>query len=202
MEPPNLGDCTLTSQGYVDEQNNVIAPLQKLIPLAIRPGSIFLPEDISPLILIGPGTGIAPMRSIIHERGTRKELCNSQDSVGPVDLYFGCRKKSKDFYYEDEWRDLLEKGVIQSLYTAFSRDQTAKEYVQLRLYENRQKVAEWLMRSDTHLFIAGSAKRMPNDVAEVLCSILSEIRGFTEQEAQKRLRRLSAERRYVVEAWA
>lgn len=199
----NLSECLLQPEGYVSENNTVVVSQESLVPISIKPGSLFMPADEAACILIGPGTGIAPMRAIVQERAFKKYHSDEPpQQYGPIDLYFGCRKRAKDFYYETEWESLIQSGGLRQLHTAFSRDQTAKEYVQLRLYENRHDVAQCLLSDKSVIFIAGSAKRMPNDVSDILAQIIVETNGWSDSQARKYLKQLSTQRRFVIEAWA
>jgi sulfite reductase alpha subunit-like flavoprotein len=98
-----------------------------LVKFDVAPGTFRVPQHHVPLICISPGTGVAPMRSILRER-------MSQTSPGECWLFFGCRSKSKDFYYEDEWAELSKNDKFH-IVPAFSRDQNEKVYVQHKLLE-------------------------------------------------------------------
>mmetsp|Transcript_25974 Transcript_25974/g.73676 ORF Transcript_25974/g.73676 Transcript_25974/m.73676 type:complete len:563 (+) Transcript_25974:2-1690(+) len=162
------------------------------VPLYIKRGTLRAPSDGSPLILIGPGTGVAPLRSIIHDRGDAS--CR---------LYFGCRSREKDFYYGDEWAAMQQGGRLGALRVAFSRDQTKKVYVQHLIKEDAEEIARLLVEQDASCFISGSAKRMPTDVREALAAALvSTGTASTEEEAQKALRRLEQVGRFKIESWS
>uniref|UniRef100_A0A493TT20 Oxidoreductase FAD/NAD(P)-binding domain-containing protein n=1 Tax=Anas platyrhynchos platyrhynchos TaxID=8840 RepID=A0A493TT20_ANAPP len=107
----------------------------------------FPADPDTPVIMIGPGTGVAPFRAAIQERVAQgwKGSC----------LFFGCRQKSKDFYCQAEWEELVTKGFL-TLFTAFSRDQEEKVYVQHRIQENRRLVWELLTSRSAHVYLAGN----------------------------------------------
>ncbi|KAI1717695.1 flavodoxin domain-containing protein [Ditylenchus destructor] len=122
----------------------------------IRLGT-FAYNSASPLLLVGPGTGVAPFRSIIH---TNERL--SGNSV-QILLFFGCRNSSKDFYFEDDWKECKHL----TLATAFSRDQPEKFYVQHAIVQN-EHVWEYLRNPKAKILIAGSANEMPKEVIKAL----------------------------------
>ncbi|NWQ82931.1 NDOR1 oxidoreductase, partial [Columbina picui] len=115
--------------------------------LWVKKGGMKFPADPeTPVIMIGPGTGVAPFRAAIQERVAQGRGGNY--------LFFGCRQKSKDFYCQAEWEELVTKGFL-TLFTAFSRDQAEKIYVQHRIWENRRLVWELLSKRSAHVYLAG-----------------------------------------------
>jgi len=141
------------------------ANLSARYPIWIKKGSFEVNWN-KPSIFIGPGTGVAPFRSIINEK------INKHDSKDNY-LFFGCRSQFKDFYFEDEWKDLVENKRALVLHTAFSCDQSAKIYVQDKLRTNSEEVFELLVKKNAYVYIAGSANKMPTDVQETLRSIIA-----------------------------
>ncbi|KAI1714640.1 FAD binding domain-containing protein [Ditylenchus destructor] len=131
----------------------------------IRLGT-FAYNSASPLLLVGPGTGVAPFRSIIH---TNERL--SGNSV-QILLFFGCRNSSKDFYFEDDWKECKHL----TLATAFSRNQPEKFYVQHAIVQN-EHVWEYLRNPNAKILIAGSANEMPKEVIKAL-KIIAESNGI------------------------
>ena len=99
------------------------------VSIYIKKGTLKIPNDKWPLILIGPGTGVAPLRSIIQDRISKNQPSNF--------LFFGCRNRAKDFYFEDEWAQANARGLLY-YYVAFSREQANKIYVQDKLWEKRK----------------------------------------------------------------
>ncbi|KAJ8039423.1 NADPH-dependent diflavin oxidoreductase 1 [Holothuria leucospilota] len=164
------------------------------IPLWTKKGTITFPTDPSiPVILVGPGTGVAPFRSFIHERSCQKIKGNL--------LFFGCRSQSKDFYCEKEWKDLCDQGLLQ-VFAAFSRDQEEKHYVQHEL--EKQKEIVWKLISDqgAWFFVAGNAKQMPTDVRDTLLAIFRSEGKMNEQEAEDYLKEMERKRRFQMETWS
>lgn len=153
-----------------------------VIRASIRRGTFTIPPE-KPLIMIGPGSGVAPFRGIIQDR----EVDGIKQSI----LFFGCRNRDADFYFEHEWKTLTEKGSLM-LFTAFSRDQIQKVYVQHKMEEQKDLLFEWLDRRDAVVLIAGSSNQMPTAVREQLVLIVDHFAGdgeafVTKLENGKRL---------------
>lgn len=164
------------------------------VPLWVQPGSFTFPDSPgTPVIMVGPGTGVAPFRAAIQERVARGQKGNF--------LFFGCRRQDQDFYWEAEWRTLEDSGFL-TLVTAFSREQEQKVYVQHRLRESGPLLWELLDRQHAHFFLAGNAKLMPAAVSEALTSIFQEQGGLSGPEAAAFLARLQRTQRFQMETWA
>lgn len=146
-------------------------------------------EVITPYILIGPGTGIAPFRSLIVE--------NELNSKSPITLFFGCRNEKMDFYFKDEWSTY--KNL--KLFTAFSRDQERKIYVQHRISENSKEM--WnLINSGAKIFIAGSAGDMPKQVISVFKQIFIGEGNMSSDEADKFIEIMEKKKLIQYETWS
>ena len=168
--------------------------------VGVKSGSIRLAPQAyeRPLILVGPGTGVAPMRAILEERAaTRRD----EDPKAPCHLYFGCRKRNADFLYEAEWSARQRDGSLDKIFTAFSRDQPSKVYVQTRLRENAAKVWELLFDRQGTFVVAGGSK-MASDIREFLVELISKKLEIALVDAKKRLRALERERRFQTESWS
>ncbi|XP_054515236.1 NADPH-dependent diflavin oxidoreductase 1 isoform X9 [Pan troglodytes] len=164
------------------------------VPLWVRPGSLAFPETPdTPVIMVGPGTGVAPFRAAIQERVAQGQTGNF--------LFFGCRWRDQDFYWESEWQE-LEKRDCLTLIPAFSREQEQKVYVQHRLRELGSLVWELLDHQGAYFYLAGNAKSMPADVSEALMSIFQEEGGLCSPDAAAYLARLQQTRRFQTETWA
>ncbi|XP_060075964.1 NADPH-dependent diflavin oxidoreductase 1-like [Ylistrum balloti] len=164
------------------------------VPVWVKPGTITFPKDpATPVIMVGPGTGCAPFRSFIQERSSKQ--------IGGNTLYFGCRNKKKDFFCETEWTLLMERGLL-TLYTAFSRDQEDKVYVQHRIQENGETLWNLLDKHNAYFYIAGNAKRMPDDVRDALKDAIQKYGNRTVEEADKYLLQLDQKKRYQAETWS
>ena len=145
-------------------------------------------DDTAPVIMIGPGTGVAPFRAFIEER---RERAASGDNW----LFFGDRCLAEDFLYQLEWQRYLKSGLLTRLDVAFSRDQARKVYVQDRLRERSAEVFAWLEKG-AYVYVCGDAKRMAGDVHAALLDILSSQGGLTAEAAEQRLKALKRAGRY------
>lgn len=147
------------------------------IPVFIHSAKHFrLPEDpAAPLIMVGPGTGIAPFRAFLED----KERTGVQN---PAWLLFGERHRDTGFFYREDLERWLESGVLQRLDTAFSRDQDQKIYVQHRLMENAAELWKWLDRG-AYFYVCGDASRMAADVDGALRRIAAEQGGVADPAA-------------------
>lgn len=149
-----------------------------------------LPQDPSrDIILIGPGTGIAPFRAFVQER-------EKSGAEGRQWLFFGNPNRRTDFLYQLEWQQAVKNGVLTRLSVAFSRDQEHKIYVQDRLRENAAEVWNWL-EGGAHLYICGDADRMAPDVHTALVDIVTEQGGLSEEDAGLYLKKLMSDGRYA-----
>ncbi|UIX35340.1 sulfite reductase subunit alpha [Streptomyces sp. GQFP] len=146
-------------------------------------------DDDAPMIMIGPGTGIAPFRGFLHERAAR-------GAAGRNWLFFGDQHRDTDFVYEDELTDLRQRGVLTELDLAFSRDQAEKIYVQTRMRERSRELYGWL-EEGAHVYVCGDASRMAKDVETALLGVIGEQRGRGDDDAAEYLADLRRAKRYV-----
>ena len=160
------------------------------IPVYIEPNSRFrLPaEDDVPIIMIGPGTGVAPFRAFVEERAER-------GATGGNWLFFGDRTFSDDFLYQLEWQRHLKQGHLHRLDVAFSRDQDDKIYVQDRIRESGAELFAWLERG-AYIYVCGDAKNMAGDVHDALVDVIGEHAGLDRAAAAQRLKELRRAGRY------
>lgn len=147
-----------------------------------------LPADDVPIIMIGPGTGIAPFRAFIEQRV-------EQGATGDSWLFFGDRNFDSDFLYQLEWQRHLKQGNLARLDVAFSRDQGHKIYVQDRIRENSKELYRWIERGAA-IYVCGDAKRMANDVNDALIDVFVTEGGLDSDAAAQRLKALRSEARY------
>lgn len=157
----------------------------------LQPNNAFsVPEDADrPVIMVGPGTGIAPFRGFLHERA-------EAGATGGNWLFFGDQHRATDYIYEDELTDLEEKGVLTKLSLAFSRDQAEKVYVQTRMREEAEELYRWL-EDGAYFYVCGDASRMAKDVETALLDVIAEQSGGSENAALEYLATLKKEKRYV-----
>jgi sulfite reductase (NADPH) flavoprotein alpha-component len=149
-----------------------------------------LPEnDSTPVIMVGPGTGVAPFRAFLQERVVRK-------AAGRNWLFFGDQKSACDFLYCDEIRDYERRGVLHRLDVAFSRDQSEKLYVQHRMGEQGAELWRWI-EAGACFYVCGDAKRMARDVDAALHEIVAEHGCRSTADAKEYVHRMSLEKRYA-----
>lgn len=164
------------------------------IPAYVQPSNHFtLPEDPNAsLILIGPGTGIAPFRAFLQER-------LATQAPGRNWLFFGERNRASDFYYEEFWLDLEKQGRLR-LDAAFSRDQAEKMYVQHKMLEHKKSLWNWIQEG-AYIYVCGDAERMAKDVELTLQQIFREEGNLPDEEARKALKALRQEKRYLLDVY-
>lgn len=167
------------------------APLHEaVVPVYLQPSKDFtLPADVTaPLIMIGPGTGVAPYRGFLQERVV-------SGSMGKHWLFFGERRQLTDFYYEEYWREMEARGHLR-LSLAFSRDQAEKVYVQHKLEAQGAEVYQWL-QAGAYLYVCGDAHRMAKDVDQALQRVIVKHGNKTEAEAAEALKQMRKDKRYL-----
>lgn len=126
---------------------------------------------------------------------------SSGKAVGEMILFFGCRKKTEDYIYEDELLSYSQDGTIKQLHVAFSRDQKEKIYVTNLMADNEQSI--WnVLDSGGHIYVCGDARNMARDVHTLLVSIVKNNGGLSENEATDYVKKLSAKGRYSVDVWS
>jgi sulfite reductase (NADPH) flavoprotein alpha-component len=143
----------------------------------------------TPMIMVGPGTGIAPFRAFLHER-------RALGAKGKNWLFFGDQRAATDFLYRDELAGLMEAGTLTRLDTAFSRDQADKIYVQQRMLEHAAELYAWL-EAGAHFYVCGDASRMAKDVDAALHLIVERAGGKTADQASTYVQALKAAKRYA-----
>ena len=127
-------------------------------------------DDTADVIMVGPGTGVAPFRSFLQERDAKKQ---SGVAIGRQWLFFGDQHQSENFYYEKEFKQWVDSGLLSHLDLAFSRDQERKIYVQDRMREHAEELWQWIARG-AHFYVCGNASQMAVDVEAELIHIIQE----------------------------
>ncbi|WP_026919154.1 diflavin oxidoreductase [Gordonia shandongensis] len=150
--------------------------------------SFHLPEPDTDIIMVGPGTGIAPFRAFVHERA-------QDDGNGRNWLFHGARRRDLDFLYSDEMTVLHADGAIDRLDVAFSREQEEKVYVSDLLGSHAEEIYSWL-RDGAVLYVCGNADRMARDVDEALTTIIKDQAGLDDESARAEMERLRAAGQY------
>ncbi|HDZ8913224.1 TPA: assimilatory sulfite reductase (NADPH) flavoprotein subunit [Aeromonas hydrophila] len=142
----------------------------------------------TPVIMVGPGTGIAPFRAFLQER-------EAQGAEGNNWLFFGNPHFTQDFLYQVEWQRYVKSGLLSKISLAFSRDQAEKVYVQHRLREAGQELYQWL-EAGAHFYVCGDANQMAKDVQEALLEVIAEHGHKSREEAEEYLSELRRAKRY------
>ncbi|THW23715.1 NADPH dependent diflavin oxidoreductase-like protein 1 [Aureobasidium pullulans] len=178
-----------------------IATLQagQQLSLTIQPGYLNVsPDEVnSPVLLIGPGTGVAPMRSMIYER---LEWARRSNSRKPSLLFFGCRNETADYFFRDEWQNLADQSL--TVFPGFSRDQDKpRTYVQDLIRKEASLVYKTLKQDQGKVYICGSSGNMPKGVREALADVLKEHGQMTAEEASEYLDQMERDGRYKQETW-
>ncbi|XP_047426278.1 NADPH-dependent diflavin oxidoreductase 1 isoform X2 [Mugil cephalus] len=188
MYKPRRGLCSTWLASLDPTQGEVY------VPLWVKKGSLKFPiENNSSVIMVGPGTGVAPFRSAIQERIAQGKTANV--------LFFGCRSESKDFYFRLEWEEMMRAGHLV-LFTAFSRDQEEKVYVQHRVRENAALLWDLIANKNAYFYIAGNAKQMPASVCDALKEVFQQEGVLSAEEAEQMLVDMERTGRFQSETWS
>lgn len=161
------------------------------VPVFVQKSAHFRPPHSSdtPMIMVGPGTGVAPFRGFLHEQLARGDS-------GRNWLFFGEQHAASDFYYRDELETMRDKGLLTRLDLAFSRDQADKIYVQDRMREHGAELWAWLEKG-AHFYVCGDASRMAKDVDAALKAVVQTHGGLSLEAATAYVSRMASEKRYV-----
>lgn len=178
-----------------------IATLQagQQFSLTIQPGYLNVsPDEVdAPVLMIGPGTGVAPMRSMAYERVQWAKKNNSKQSSV---LFFGCRNEKADYFFADEWQDLAVQGL--TVFPGFSRDKDKpKTYVQDLIRQKASLVYQILERDGGKVYVCGSSGNMPKGVREALSDVLREHGQMEMEKANEYLDQMEKDGRYKQETW-
>ncbi|KAI0269857.1 NADPH-dependent cytochrome P450 oxidoreductase [Gloeopeniophorella convolvens] len=186
------------------------------VPIHVRRSTFRLPTNPkSPIIMIGPGTGVAPFRGFIQERvalARRSIEKNGPDALndwGRISLFYGCRRSNEDYLYKEEWPEYIKElqGKFM-LHTAFSREPPYKPdggkiYVQDLVWEDRVQIADAILNGKGYIYICGDAKSMSKSVEETLARILGEAKGGSaEVEGAAELKLLKERSRLMLDVWS
>jgi len=160
------------------------------VSLFVQPNKNFrLPADpATPIIMVGPGTGVAPFRAFVEHRA-------ASGASGKNWLFFGDQHYTYDFLYQLEWQEQLKEGVLTKLDVAFSRDQPEKVYVQDRMIQQAGELYQWL-EAGAHFYVCGDANRMASDVHEALVTVVQTQAGLTHEAAEAYVENLKKTKRY------
>lgn len=176
------------------------------VPVAARKNPGFkLPEDFKvPIIMIGPGTGVAPFVGFLEHRKLQIERCHDDQQKGEMWLFYGCRHREKDYLYKEELESYQQSGILNHLIVSFSRensDSSSPRYVQDNLKLNAAEIGKLLFNDNAVVYVCGDAKNMAKDVFTSFCDIVEQHLGVNKTDAIKEIAKLRAEKRYHEDVW-
>ncbi|XP_054468741.1 NADPH-dependent diflavin oxidoreductase 1 [Anoplopoma fimbria] len=188
MYKPRRGLCSTWLASLDPAQGEVY------VPQWVKKGTLKFPkEKDTPVIMVGPGTGVAPFRSALQERMAEGKKANV--------LFFGCRSESKDFYFRSEWEEMMKTGHL-NLFTAFSRDQEDKVYVQDRVREHAELLWDLIANRSACFYIAGNAKQMPTSVCDALKEVFQQEGDMSSEDASQMLATMERTGQFQSETWS
>ncbi|GAX83375.1 hypothetical protein CEUSTIGMA_g10800.t1 [Chlamydomonas eustigma] len=196
-------------QGMVgeDQASNNQKAVPPLVPIFLKRSLDFKPpQDLSkPVIMIGPGTGVAPFRGFLQNRRTllRSKFGDSQarEGVGASWLFFGCRREDEDYLYKDDLQAFVEDKTLTQLKVAFSRAQAEKIYVQDLMRQYLQELGA-LIAAGGYVFVCGDGASMVKDVHAAVLAAVKEHAGLSDEEAAQSVAELVKEKRYIRDVWS
>lgn len=170
------------------------------VPVHVRHSNFKLPSDPSkPIIMVGPGSGVAPFRGFVQERAAQAA---AGEKVGQTVLFYGCRNRNEDFLYKDEWDEMKKSlGDSFTIITAFSRETAKKVYVQHRLKENAKLIND-LLQQKANFYVCGDAANMAREVNVVLGQIIAEQRGIEPQKGEEIVKSMRSSNMYQEDVWS
>lgn len=164
-----------------------------------------LPEEFKiPIIMIGPGTGVAPFVGFLEHRKLQIERCHGDKQKSETWLFYGCRHREKDFLYKEELESYHQSGILNHLIVSFSRensDSSSPRYVQDNLKLHAAELGKLLFNDNAVVYVCGDAKNMAKDVFTSFCDIVEQHLGVSKADAIKEMAKLRAEKRYHEDVW-
>jgi sulfite reductase (NADPH) flavoprotein alpha-component len=164
------------------------------VRVKLKPNKHFaLPDSDKDIIMVGPGTGVAPFRAFVQER-------RATAATGRSWLFFGDRHFTHDFLYQLDWQDALKDGSLTRMDVAFSRDTPEKIYVQHKLWEKRRDLIEWL-DGGANFYVCGDAKNMAKDVRATLVRAYADVKALSPEAAEQAVASLERDKRYLQDTY-
>ena len=164
------------------------------VRVKLKPNKHFaLPAPDKDIVMVGPGTGVAPFRAFVQER-------RATGASGKSWLFFGDRSFTHDFLYQLDWQEALADGAITRMDVAFSRDTPQKVYVQHKMWERRRELIDWL-DNGAHFYVCGDAKAMAKDVRATLARAYAEVKALSPEAAEQAVATLEREKRYLQDTY-
>ncbi|KAM9101085.1 methionine synthase reductase isoform X1 [Sarcophilus harrisii] len=203
-----LVNSVFQGNGNILQGNDIESGFPKISIFPHPTNSFRLPNDPSiPIIMVGPGTGIAPFIGFLQHREKIQEQYPNRN-FGAMWLFFGCRHKDRDYLFREDLSHFLKIGILTQLKVSFSRDipvdgeDTPPKYVQDSIRLCAQQVTRILLQEKGYIYVCGDAKGMAKDVNDALVEILSKESGVEKLEAMKMLAALREEKRYLQDVWS
>eukprot|EP00055_Hartaetosiga_balthica_P010127 m.42286 g.42286 ORF g.42286 m.42286 type:complete len:656 (+) comp7048_c0_seq1:67-2034(+) len=168
------------------------------VPIFLRRSTFRLPKPTVPVIMVGPGTGLAPFRGFLQDRKATKD---QGKEIGKMVMFFGCQHENKHFMYREELEEFVSDGVLTNLYTAFSRDGPEKVYVQHLMQQHASEVGQ-LIKDGAHIYVCGDAKHMARDVHRSIVDIIKNTFNLSTTSAEDRLAQMASRRRFQQDVWS
>ena len=164
------------------------------VRVKLKPNKHFsLPAPDKDIIMVGPGTGVAPFRAFVQER-------RATQATGKSWLFFGDRQFTHDFLYQSDWQEALNAGALTRMDVAFSRDRPDKLYVQHKVWERRQDLVEWL-DNGANFYVCGDAKSMAKDVRAMLVNAFADVKTLPLEAAEQAVATLERDKRYLQDVY-
>jgi len=164
------------------------------VRVKVKPNRHFsLPASDKDIIMVGPGTGVAPFRAFVQER-------RATEATGKSWLFFGDRTFTHDFLYQLDWQEALNDGALTRMDVAFSRDTPEKVYVQHKIWDRRAELVEWLDKG-AYFYVCGDAKAMAKDVRAALVRAYADVKSLSPEAAEQAVATLEREKRYLQDTY-
>jgi sulfite reductase (NADPH) flavoprotein alpha-component len=164
------------------------------VRVKVKPNKHFgLPAGDRDIIMVGPGTGVAPFRAFVQER-------RAVGATGKSWLFFGDRSFTHDFLYQLDWQEALKDGALTRMDVAFSRDRPDKVYVQHKIWERRKELVDWL-DNGAYLYVCGDAKAMAKDVRAMLTNAYADVKALAPEGAAQAVDALERDKRYLQDVY-
>ncbi len=164
------------------------------VRVKVKPNKHFaLPSPDRDIIMVGPGTGVAPFRAFMQER-------RATEATGKSWLFFGDRSYTHDFLYQLDWQEALKDGALTRMDVAFSRDRPEKTYVQHKMWQRRRELVDWL-EGGAHFYVCGDAKAMAKDVRTTLVNAYADVKALSPEAAADAVATLERDKRYLQDVY-